>query len=448
MIQPSKRRYQTATTNLAVHHKLARQHNWNRRLLNAAIASCSVSIVLWLLAIPLTWHLGISLAVFCTALLLPVRPAEAWALQEINNQVGLSYQTAVELQNETDKYGFAEAVTHKALKDIRQFEQPRPQIWWLPITALALSLALLPYTPLSSGMRPTGLPGTTTTGGPQQPESTAPIAPEEPESITEPFEAEEPASETEAPQPESDTPDSNQELDGSANRDADNLAENLADEETLERFLENLRERSPEEEQMPPDTITRPSSEEAETSDENRDQRAASTEPQAEPGTEDGPAEASDQPGEESAPEGAEASSTDGSDDQAGDEAQDDRSDEASPGDQNESGSMAADGEGTPDELAGLENDPADGAGDGPSLSLGQADEEVESPQNDPELLRGQLGTGPSSTAGTIRLPGNDDSGVASSPEARAQYERAVEQAITEGRIPVEYQEIIRNYFR
>ena len=65
----------------------------------------------------------------------------------------------------------------------------------------------------------------------------------------------------------------------------------------------------------------------------------------------------------------------------------------------------------------------------------------------DPEFLEGLLGLGPETPAGTIRLPGATEVEL---PPGRSagEYTRAVERAVTEGSIPVDYQEIIRNYFR
>jgi hypothetical protein len=63
------------------------------------------------------------------------------------------------------------------------------------------------------------------------------------------------------------------------------------------------------------------------------------------------------------------------------------------------------------------------------------------------EFLPGRLGRGPQNTGGAVRLPGSDrvEIPLGSAPGS---FGSAVEKAVTEGDIPVDYQEIIRNYFR
>jgi hypothetical protein len=62
--------------------------------------------------------------------------------------------------------------------------------------------------------------------------------------------------------------------------------------------------------------------------------------------------------------------------------------------------------------------------------------------------LQGQVSGGPNNTAGTVRLPGEMSQTIFPEGSAPSSFSRAEEEALTEGRIPLEYQEVIRNYFR
>jgi len=64
-----------------------------------------------------------------------------------------------------------------------------------------------------------------------------------------------------------------------------------------------------------------------------------------------------------------------------------------------------------------------------------------------PELLEGQIRSDETTIAGEVRLPGSDQIDVPDGASTQ-EFDRAVERAIAEGRIPVEYQEILKNYFR
>jgi hypothetical protein len=66
---------------------------------------------------------------------------------------------------------------------------------------------------------------------------------------------------------------------------------------------------------------------------------------------------------------------------------------------------------------------------------------------SEPEQLEGQLEQGTINTGGQVRLPGDDDVTLPGG-SAPAEYQQGVERALSEGRIPVEYQEILRSYFR
>ncbi len=76
-------------------------------------------------------------------------------------------------------------------------------------------------------------------------------------------------------------------------------------------------------------------------------------------------------------------------------------------------------------------------------LDAGVADGEG----TEPDLLPGVLQFGPENPAGVVRLPGEEE--VALPPgRSPADYRSAAEEALTEGDLPLAYQEVIRRYFR
>jgi len=62
-------------------------------------------------------------------------------------------------------------------------------------------------------------------------------------------------------------------------------------------------------------------------------------------------------------------------------------------------------------------------------------------------VLPGVLQDGPENPAGTVRLPGDTEVFL---PPGRAvtEYQTAAEEALSEGDLPLAYQEVIRRYFR
>jgi hypothetical protein len=133
---------------------------------------------------------------------------------------------------------------------------------------------------------------------------------------------------------------------------------------------------------------------------------------------------------------------------------------ENSPGEQNQQGEQTqqgqqAEGEGTGNNngQAGAEQrleqgEAGEGAGYLPSAPTPNADEQLGTSQQDPEFLPGRVQGGANNIAGTVRLPGETSQTVFPQGSAPSSFSRAEEEALTEGRIPLEYQEIIRNYFQ
>jgi hypothetical protein len=90
-------------------------------------------------------------------------------------------------------------------------------------------------------------------------------------------------------------------------------------------------------------------------------------------------------------------------------------------------------------------NDPSNGTGDRGGRA--ETDDGELGDASDPEQLESNLQEGVINVGGQVRLPGDDEVSLppGSAPEV---FERGIEQALSEGRIPVEYQEILRSYFR
>ena len=118
------------------------------------------------------------------------------------------------------------------------------------------------------------------------------------------------------------------------------------------------------------------------------------------------------------------------------------------PGEPGEDGPQAGSDDGTDGDMGfspGDEDGQSAGAGAGPETAALQ--EQLNGAQGEEEFLEGQLTGGEVNVGGDVRLPGFAD--VELPPGASpAGYGEAVERALTGGTVPLEYQEIIRNYFR
>ena len=95
---------------------------------------------------------------------------------------------------------------------------------------------------------------------------------------------------------------------------------------------------------------------------------------------------------------------------------------------------------------AGSDAEGADSAGVGGSVD----EQDLLDPQGAgglQEQLPGVLRDGPESVAGSVRLPGSTE--VELPPgTSYAPYQNAAEEALTEGDLPLDYQEIIRRSFQ
>ena len=450
MIKASKRRQaNTKLARLDIHNTISKRQSWGKRLLRASALACVLSLILWFTGVPLIWHLLIVAASFLAGLLLLRQHGADLALSWIAERIGLSYQTALELsQTETkDTYGFYDAVTDKAKVQAGRLDLPSTSRWWLPLAALAFGIALLPFAPFGGADR---LAGLGISNDAPLPSRTATLDDEEDSTQTE--QAEDIQRPDEVPDlPASDVapPPMLEDYEGDGGQaPPEDLNARVADQETLSRFLDNLETRQAPErnpfDQAPP-----------------QNQQGQQGERSSEPGDGAQQMSSADQQGSEEAGEGA------GEGEQGGEysaEQQDNGSSEGTPqegqteteqGGSQDGTNPAADGsptEGNNDgvqagEQNGLDSGANDSAGGSPSTPNANGEERLNAPENQPEFVEGVIGGGPTNLAGSIRLPGAAGESGQLTPSAQS-YERSNEQAITEGRIPLEYQDIIRNYFR
>ena len=175
----------------------------------------------------------------------PLKRTEPWALGWIDAQAGLAYRTALEQSSqEGDRYGFLQALSAQAERSTKRLELPAAQPWWLPLLAVALSLAVLPAISLPGGLG--GGLGSSNGNAPLTPnEGAPPGAQSEADDASEPEASETSAGEDGAQntQPELertfDAPGEDTSGEG-ADSSAENGAEQGGDSETLERYLESL----------------------------------------------------------------------------------------------------------------------------------------------------------------------------------------------------------------
>lgn len=459
MIQQSRRQTQPAAAlDLLFHRRLAQRKRWHAKRLLAAAVALSVSLALWLLGwlVPLSWlwHGLLTLAAFGLGLLWPQPLDERWALRWIGRRVGLSYEALIELPAET-AYGLRAALEARALRALRRLELPRWQPWWLPLLCAALLVALVPRPAASVPLAPlSALPPSTSE---QAAEAEPPVeatpellSPEEAAELGERFE------EPELPQEAAPL----LEGDASGAREAFGNGERVTDEAALSRFLEQLAERraEPAAEQNPFNSV-RPLA--VDELGRERELRERGREPSD--GAEEGELDEASGTvaGGEEAPED-EASAEPGAGTGEGEEAQEmlptgeaegelpgegaGAGDEQASAPDAERGPGGQEGAGEPGEFGPDAGESQDGGGE-----LGQLAAEGEGEETPGlgrlEALPGELREGPTTIAGTVRLLEGELPEL-DFEQLTGEFRRAEEQALREGRLPLEYQELIRNYFR
>ncbi len=492
-------------TLLRLHERLASQRLWFFRLLMGSALALVVSVILWLLRVPLLWHVSGIVLAFIAGLFVR-RSMKAWALGWIRARAGLSYETALEQQDpqqqNRDALGFSESLRERASEEASRLTLPRYQAWWLPMLAASLGLAFLPLIPSLTNL-PTPLTTQPTTS---PPETAAPnantVEPSQPQQTSQVAAEPPPGSQASSQEGAADTSELNDAAGSSSTASSDAQS---ADEQALDRFLENLRENEQSQDQAPDvdlssvmqpsggsrgqpsdeDRASRPRSEQTnpfsqagdnqngETQQNGEAQQGQNQSPQNETAEssegEEGQENESQQVGEEQ--EGTETASQnsegaregDGEENQGegqeqqGQEQQGEGQQAQSEG-QGEQGQEGAGERGSNAEAQGTQQDStqqgsdsgqnAQGAGSLPGTPTAQSTEVTGSSKQNPEFLSGQISEGPNNIAGTARLPGETGDTVFPEGNAPSSFSRAEEEALTEGRIPLEYQEVIRNYFR
>ncbi len=452
-----------------LHERLARRDDRRVRALRAAAAAAAVAFAGWIVDLASLWHVVAVVGAAAGAAAWPSRRGLSDAFRTIAEQAGLAYQTHVEHVGRDDPHGLLSAAEIQARLSIRGVVPPPRGAWWLPLAAVATALVVL--TALVGGpgtwFRGDAGPGV---GGPGTPASPPPIVRDEAatatdDDATDAAEAPEPT----APGAPATTPDRGS---GPGSDDAgDGDGGGALEREELDRFLEALRERPSVADAA---EARRDAERDGVRDDADADLASAQVRGDVDDTFDDAqrtPDQRSDDAGDAErsveVPAGGGAGDDDGveageADDLEGAEA---GTSESLGPDEGEDGS-APDGE-QPDETptgvgeAAPDGAPEAGAGsEEPSLDAGTGDEggigpgspagvesDVPDPAGDLEALPGILGPGPETVGGRVRLPGRD-SDVAPTAVSAERFERAVEQAVTDGSVPVPYQEIIRNYFR
>ena len=444
MIQKSKRKYQTQAFSLNVHKRIALKRFWANRLLVCSLGALATSVIGWMFSLNPMLHWIILGLGFLAGFFIPMPSTQPYALSWIRQRIGLSYESALESQ--PDDYGFHDRLQERAKVQLRQLELPQTQAWWLPIFIAAIAITLLPLIPktfsaltTTPGISPVpALPTQNETVTPQDtPTSTQNSAPTPPEEAD--------------PQP---TTSQAQELqgelaEGSGNANRDNQ---VADEEALSRFLEELQQqqqRNETEGNISPELQPgQPTFGNQNDQDEASRPREQNTNPfeeitQGDPGdqtTEPGQTQSEDQnnqPGQEQN-ESTQLTETPNSNPESSEP-------------QSQENSMG--GAGTQSQEDGQQAMRQEGEGDGTGLLGGEVGQdqiqglEGQSEQS-PELLPGQIAQGPQNVAGTVRLPNTSDETAPLSNTLAPSFRPSDEEALTEGKIPLEYQNIIRNYFK
>ena len=439
-----------------MHRGLARARDRHRHLFHGSILALIAAILGWILGLGLEVRALLVVAAAALAWSVPLRGSDEWALAWIGDRAGLAYQTALEMTDEEDPYGLRTAVEARADASLSRVERPEHSAWWLPLMALAVGALLLPALPLGTGGGPLGGPLPPGAGG--TPSAVAEDAAEEAEEA-------EPNLPGDAPSRVARTPEASQ-----ANDDRVGPGESQGDgeageREALERYLRGLRERPEarsEQEtgdqetggQAPSGAAPRPGQQRSggeggERTGENGSESSERTR-SGERGDGEGEERGSSasqggeqQPQNPFAQAGSDGNEGSGEQQQPG---QGDGRGDGQPGDQQleEGGDEQATG---PGESTAGSDQQGRGQGAG-ALPSGEQEAGRAGAAGDEEIqLRGELGHGPTSQGGTIQLPGGDEVELppGRTPES---YAREVESAVTEGRVPLEYQEIIRNYFR
>jgi hypothetical protein len=446
-----------ATWRPDLHLRLARRYTLDVRATRAAAAALSVSLVAWAIGVDFTLHGALMALAAVVGAAVPARPPLTRAFGWIGREAGLAYQTHVEHDGRADPYGLLAAAAVQARLTIRGVTSPPRSPWWLPLAATAVAVWLIAAVvgPLG-GLA--GLGGAGTASPPPQASPPPVTAPQTDMDGEDGLQSDEDL--TEEPEAGSQPFDPGRD----AGDGADTSTGEASEGEAVERFLENLRERPAALGERSTDLAERDLDRDALREDEREEEQ-----PRGARRDEDAALEGSLRPTDERDEDAAsiDADVPGGGEREEGDDAEDGETEGAADGEgeeepgleQGDDGVREGDdgdtGEGMEQRQEGVPGDDDEmgfDAGEGQDAGIGSgAPDETPAtelgPEGAPEALPGMLLPGEETPGGRVRLPGRDDGHV---PEGRSveRYERAVEQAVTDGTVPVPYQEIIRNYFR
>lgn len=454
MIGPSGRQRASDLPDAVVfslHTRMARRAAWQRRLVRASLGALLASVITLALGWPLWQQIGGLAAGFLAGLALPVRGQLAGALERIREQSGLSYETALESATGAGPFGLADDVRRRARLTTRDVRSQRASPWWLPALAAAIALLLLPIAGTGTGNRAAGPatpPPPADSGTTDQTGNSVPDAPPPPPP---PDRAQTPSADAAGAQRPGDVPEQTAD---------EGRAGGLTDQQALSQYLQGLRERPAGD--AGADAANEADGAQAQGGNPNlpADRR---TEAPTAPGTQGARQESAGQGEGQDASSGADRTAGAGRPERTGEagsrQAEQGDAQAATPDAAAEAaaeGASQASGEAGQGEAGNAEDglqagqrgvDEGVGAGSQPGQAVGSEGIGITGQVSQPEFLEGVLRPGPESRGGSIRLPGSTDVQLPPGTSTDT-YTRAAEQALTEGNVPLEYQEIIRRYFR
>lgn len=501
VINPSRLRREEApadaafTLHLRTAGRLALARRGTRAALGALLASCAATLVAARFGMPLPYHLAAVLLGGLAGALAPLAPPTREALAHISRRTGWAYEAALELLarrasasaagggaalagDEADEFGLEADLLARARRAVADYSPAPTPRWWLPLAVAALALTALP--PLLRAAAPAA-PTHSTADSTSGSTDSSPFSPADdllglPRTAGR---AEDPAAAGAA----------------SGRVDAPDVAPPAGaggDGDALSRYLEALRQGQGS--SAPPGAAGAAGGAAGGGAGQGGEGAATPPAGRAPAGFE--PGRATGAAGGGSAAAGAPAA-PDRESNAAGEAAAEPGADEG-PGDEAAGGTgtsagAAGDGEtdqpgrsaaqpgeravdaGTPGEVGGPEGSAAGLGATGPARSEGAAAASASGGEDDAltpgsagaggaaladdasatgsvgtgavQLLPGVIRGGPTTPAGSVRLPGDDQVELPPGTPL-APYRTAAEEALGEGDLPAAYQEIIRRYFR
>ncbi len=132
-------------SNEKLHERLSLARFFNIRILICSSIILPCSLLGWLLATPLLIHSLILALCLIVPWSFPRGKRASWGLTKLTEQTGLSYETAMEYSNQTDdKYDLIKGLRMRREEMVRNFEVPRYPPWWIPLLILSIGFLFLP----------------------------------------------------------------------------------------------------------------------------------------------------------------------------------------------------------------------------------------------------------------------------------------------------------------